>query len=122
MASENGRACKRSRAWHRARWQEHVEAWAESGVSGVEYCRRHGLHSKSLYRWRRVFSQRPATGGGTAPVRPLFAELEVEPLVSGAWGGGVEVVLAGERRLRVARGFDASTLAEVVRVLEGLAC
>ena len=163
MARGNGVGCRRSRAWHRAQWQAHVDAWLDSGVSGAAYCRRHGLRPKNLYRWRRVFlterdEGRGMDGGSASSVSagstvecgaalpvlrdraaqpspgPFFAELRVAssmsrgsdasgnavPLVSAGLASGVEVVLAGERRLRIARGFDGATLSEVVRVLEEL--
>jgi transposase-like protein len=115
----------------------------ESGLSGVEYCRRHGLKPRSLYRWRRIFSvadgvdalqDTPADTLGKAGIlgasesAPVFAEvrvaaLQVAPDVAGrAANGGVEVVLSGARRLRVAPGFDSETLARAVRVLESLPC
>ena len=39
-----------------------------------------------------------------------------------ALGAGVEVVLAGGRRLRLERGFDPGTLSAAVQALEGRAC
>ena len=123
------RRCKRSRAWNRERWREHVAACAESGLTGAAYCRQHGLNPKCFYRWRGIFAEVAEEehdgGNGAASSdssRPLFAEVRVEAGCVGALAGGVEVVLAGERRVRVPRGFDAPTLAAVVRVLEGLSC
>jgi transposase-like protein len=121
MANGNGRGCKRSRAWHRARWREHVEACAASGLSGAAYCRRHGLHRKSFYRWRRIFSQ-PAEEARSGCVpdgdagRPLFAEVRLPDTGS----TGIEVCVAGGRLVRVAPGFDAATLCRVVSALEGM--
>lgn len=161
MADELGRACRRSRAWHRARWLEHVLAWEESGVSGVAYCERHGLRPRSLYRWRRVFrasvelsrgseesgaspdSASLLAGRGTegldcvegfgqaastatreagASSAPMFAEVHVAeslmPGVGASGASGVELVLCGERRVRLAPGFDEGTLRRVVALLE----
>lgn len=127
-AQVGARRCKRSRAWNRARWREHVAACAQSGLTGAAYCREHGLNPKCFYRWRRIFSE-PAEhahdGLDAACVDeapPLFTEVRVEAGFVGAPSGGVEVVVAGDRRVRVTPGFDAPTLAAVVRVLEGLSC
>jgi hypothetical protein len=50
----------------------------------------------------------------------LFAEVAVpSPSVEAST---IEVVLAGERRIRVAPGFDEETLRRVVAALEGAAC
>lgn len=120
MADGGGRGCRRSRAWHRAQWRAHVDAWTASGLSGAAYCRRHGLRPKNLYRWRRVLSAQSEEPGEAPSPGALFAELKVASWVSASSASGVEVVLAGERRVRIARGFDAATLSEVVCVLEGL--
>jgi hypothetical protein len=61
---------------------------------------------------------------GAQSVSPLFVELRSEPAHSEpalyASPSGIEVLLAGDRVLRVSPGFDGPTLASVVRVLEGL--
>ena len=121
MASGSGRGCKRNRDWHEAGRQEHVEAWAESGLSVVEYSRRHGLHPRSLYRWRRFFAA-VGRGGedGARAAGGLFAEVRVTAPAPSSPDSGVEVALPGGRVVRVCAGFDAGTLACVVRVLEGL--
>ena len=46
----------------------------------------------------------------------------VSPRANGRAEGGVEVVLGNGRRVRVGSGFDGELLAQVVQVLEGLAC
>lgn len=129
MADGERRSCTRSRAWNRAQWREHVLACARSGLSGVEYCRRHGLHPKSLYRWRRALRECGEEEGGDAAEglgdgrgMPAFAEVRMREWVPPAAASAIEVVLGGERRLRIAPGFDEETLGRVVRVLEGLGC
>lgn len=128
---ESTRRCRRSRSWIREHWRRHVEAQAWSGLSGVAYCRRHGLHAKSLYRWRRVFGVGTAAPvDGVSPAvevaRPVFAEVRVrgaadgpEPRVTDGCAR-MEVVARGGRAIRVWPGFDGQTLARAVAVLEGL--
>ena len=136
MAESCGRRLKRSRAWHRARWRKHVVAQGESGLSVVVYCRDHGLVRESFYRWRRVFLAEEA-GASVSSARgvsqdsaadtdasasAVFAELRL-PLASDTTAAsGVEVVLAGERRLRLESGFDEDTLRRAVVALEVLPC
>lgn len=103
-----------------------------------------GLSEPAFYYWKRALAKRDgelACGGGghgscVAPDRPggggpgcganggrvsghgaLFAQVDVRA-VRDEPAGGVEVVLAGERRVRVAPGFDGATLQRVVAVLE----
>ncbi len=97
-----------------------------SGRSGVEYCREHGLHVRSFYRWKRRIRALDAGGHesahGGAPGRVAscgngtgvrFAEVMVARAVA------LEVVLAGGRRIQVYPGSDEATLARIVAVLEG---
>ena len=130
------RKCKRSRAWRRAWWRAHVDAWRDSGLSGAEYCRRHGLKPHRFYWWRGVFacedgtpskwsgtespdSTQSSTAVGLPSPASVFTEIPIACLPSASCG--VEVVLRGERRVRVEPGFDGETLVRVVQVLEELA-
>lgn len=126
---ETQRKCRRSLGWIREQWRGHVAAQASSGLSGLAYCRRHGLHAKSFYRWRRVFGAMAGTPDIRVshegdPAKPVFAELRVReavrepPAADGC--ARLEVVARGGRMLRVWPGFDGETLARAVAVLEGL--
>ncbi|MCL4499041.1 MAG: hypothetical protein M1335_02195, partial [Chloroflexi bacterium] len=81
MWNATKRGVKRTRSETRKHWQSHVEAQGASGLSGAEYCRRHGLEVKGLYRWRRVFPAvvTPAPKGDApeAPGPPVFAEVGI---------------------------------------------
>ena len=144
MAAIEARRCKRNRAWHRAQWRGHVVAQAGSGVSAAEYCREHGVNLRTFYNWRRIFllSGDVVASASARSLRvekqsrddklgavvegaegsSLFAELRVPALAMRSSSSGIEVVLAGERCLRLAAGFDEETLRRVVVALEGLSC
>lgn len=130
MANSVPKRCKRSRAWRRARWREHVEAQPLSGLCVTDYCLSRGLRRESFHRWRRAFASEVNVGGEAAPgqgeaglaASPLFVELSGLPLSEGAPTAGVELVLPGERRLRLEPGFDEDTLRRAVAVLESLSC
>lgn len=141
MADSDSRRCKRSRAWHRARWRDHVDAHACSGGPVPGYCREHGLRTNSFYRWRRIFreeagkepvvasggervdgaSPTPASGAGR-PEEPRFVELKLSEGDRFLETSGVEVLLPAGRRLRVSPGFDEDTLRRAVSALESLPC
>jgi hypothetical protein len=82
-----------------------------SGLTQAEFCRREGISLASLRTWkyRRLKPTPPGPTRAFVPVRL------VEP--SPAASGPIEVVLVGERRLRVAVGFDEQTLLRLVRLL-----
>ena len=65
-------------------------------------------------------NQGPDCVAAVKSLEALFAEVAVpSPSVEAST---IEVVLAGERRIRVAPGFDEETLRRVVAALEGAAC
>ena len=128
MAEDRPEGCVRSRAWNRARWLTYVRAWSTSGLPVVTYCRQEGLHPSSFHRWRRMFresgealldSQRSAEGESPTA---LFARVEVTSSSATVNAHAIEVVLAGERRVRVGRDFNEETLRRLVIVLEDLRC
>ena len=97
----------------RAEAEQLVVEYEASGISGVEFCRKHGLALSTLARYQRRREQGQDEGAG--PVRWLAVE------VSGAHpagASGLAVVLTGGRRVEVGRGFDAQTLQQLVSLLE----
>jgi len=127
MGRSRARRCKRSRAWNREQGREHLRAQAESGLTVQDYCFAHGLQPHTFHNWRRRLKRETQgrDGGGIesrVPSKSVFAEvLVVSPeCLSGA--SVVEVVLRGERRLRVGPGFDEGALRRLVAVLESLPC
>jgi len=101
------------------RWRELLRRFAGSGLTVRAYCRLHRLAEPSFYWWRRELQRRVRRGTTPAfvPVR-MVAETGVAQPNNPA-RGGVEVRVAGGRCIRVRPGFDATTLARVVAVLEG---
>ena len=53
---------------------------------------------------------------------PGFAEVHVADARGGYGACAIEVVVSGERRIRVGPGFDEGALGRVVTVLEALPC
>ena len=106
-------------------WRAHVAAQGASGESVRVYCASAGVTESGFYWWKRELARRDNPESGvegveTAPTRgvpAVFAEVAIGELAP-----SIEVVLRGDRRVRVGRGFDAETLQRVVAVLEGAAC
>ena len=111
-------------------WRQHLAAWRQSGQTVRAYCRAEGLSEPSFYAWRRTLSQQRRTTAANrpaAPAKPVLStaasafvpvRLVDPPTVTPP----VEVVLRGGRLLRVSVGFSASTLRDLVVVLEDLPC
>ena len=93
-------------------WRQVVARWKRSGLGVSAFCQREGLNQATFYRWRWELQRRDQPKPAFLPVRVL-AEKPEPP------AGGIEVVLANGRCLRVAAGFDPQTLVRVVELLEG---
>ena len=86
-----------------------------SGLSRVEFCRKHGLSLATLARYRRRQAQ-----GETAPGN-RWVTVEVSGASStleSRGSSGLAVALPGGRRIEVGCGFDAHTLVQLLGVLE----
>ena len=112
----------------RAEWSERVERWKQSGLSAKAFAGLEGLKVQSLYWW----TSRLRTSSGAAlqstpprflPVRVVkspqaqLARVGVAP--SPATATGIELALPNGCIVRVQEGFDATTLARLLRVAGG---
>ena len=95
-----------------------VSAFPTSGLRAQEFCQRHGLAPSTLRRNLKRAGALPAP----APPGVRFVAVNVNGTVPPApqAPAGLEVVLAGGRRIAVGPGFDVATLGQLVRALEGL--
>src|SRR5262245_40499907 len=97
-------------------WRRWINQWRASGLSVRDFCARHDLAAARFYHWRRVLERR--AGEEPALVRPVQVVADAVPTQTGA----LEVVLTDGRAVRVAPGFDAATLRQLLDVLEGRPC
>lgn len=94
-------------------WRERVSAWRASGESAPAYARGRGYAPSTLRYWASRFSREEATVAGFVRLVPMTASAP-----AAAPDLFVEV---GGARVRVAPGFDAALLADLVRALGGAA-
>ncbi len=90
-----------------------VEEFHASGLTQAEFCQRRGVVRNTLNRY--LNKQRKV-----APARGNLVAVEVaaRPMSERETEGALAVVLAAGRRIEIGVGFDASTLARIVAVLE----
>jgi hypothetical protein len=100
----------------RAEVEQVAAEFEASGLKRTEFCRAHGLSLSTLNRYRR---RRPPQGETTGGTRWVAVEVcRPGQTQRSAGGSGLAVVSASGWRIEVGRGFDAVTLAQLVRVLE----
>lgn len=112
------------------RWVEILKAWQASGLSQAEYCRREGLSASTLSRWRRRLQAQQSSQQGAGMTSYLVQGkpgwIEVSPSVDRGGEGSsrspFEVVVRGDRRIRLDSYFDAEGLRRLVSLLESLPC
>jgi Transposase len=46
---------KKQNVESRNRWRQHINQWAETGLSQAEYCREHGLRQTQFCYWKKQF-------------------------------------------------------------------
>ena len=120
-------------------WRRTIEEWTQSGKSAAAYCRIHGINAATFHWWKRELFIRDCQNlnGGSSHdtdktgMLPDFAEVKVvqskpvstfrEPPDRSEYSG-LELVLSGNRRIRVYRGFDVSTLYHLLQVVEYPPC
>jgi hypothetical protein len=127
-----------------SRWQAIVRGHQASGQSVRAYCRQAGIEESAFYWWRRELARRseersdgfpsgrkaPRSRSTRSAVRGTpgaMADVGFLPVQVAAGGclkagGSLELVLGGERVLRIPPGFDRQTLREVLAVLEVRPC
>jgi hypothetical protein len=103
-------------------WQAVIRDAARSGMSTRAFCRQRKLKECQFDWWqRRLKEKRPSASTPQSPANgpASFALVSGEPGTSDA---GIELVLAGGRRLRIAKGVDETTLRSVLAALEQPGC
>ena len=118
MRSERDRAKERI-------WRRILRQWRRSGLSVRQFCTDRAVSEPSFYAWRRTISERDrqASRGsgerhGSKAAQELFVPVRVADSCTPAQARGLEVALGGGRVLRVPVSFDASTLRQLLAVLE----
>ena len=100
-------------------WRRMVGRQARSGLSIRAWCREHDLHEHAFYWWRVRLAR---AGRKIRSRRPAFVPVRVSSQGVSGTEGQIEIVLSGDRRVRVSGPVDRETLAEVLAVLEGRPC
>lgn len=129
----------------RRRWRELIKRWQRSGQAVREFCCSAEVKESAFYWWRRRLARRGVRRGddrrteaGVPQRKPAdvraslagavrqgaarFLPVQVVMDQVGEPSSGVEIHWANGRSVRLYRGFDRQTLAEVLAVLEARPC
>jgi hypothetical protein len=101
----------------RAEADQLVAEYEASGLSRQQFCQERGLALTTLDRYRKRRRQAGTDVAGGAGW--MAVELSAPKQVAGnGAASGLAVVLSRGRRIEIGCGFDAITLAQLLRVLE----
>jgi hypothetical protein len=105
-------------------WLQHVRRWHASQLSVRDYCQRHRLGEASFYSWKRRLLQRGLLGDSARAAAPANAPLFLPVAVPAAdpMTRRIELVSPAGWTVRLAVGFDAATLRQLLAVLGEQPC
>ena len=111
-------------------WRQLLQRWQTSGQSVHAFCQTHELSRPLFYAWRGILAERDAaqrtnvpTPAAASPVLvPIHVRADGPAEVNPPEDACLEVLLSGQRVLRIRPGFDAATLQRLLAVLEPPAC
>ena len=95
-------------------WQEHIQAWRQSGLSQEHFCKARSLALSTFQYWRRKI-------GEGSKDSPRFYPLAVMPsLEAPNKTPGILRVILGDRRfvLEIGEDFSETTLKKLIVALE----
>jgi hypothetical protein len=96
---------------------QHIKSWQQSGITQVEYCRRHQITSKKFEYWLR--KSRNECALQFVPVS-LQAEPPIRQISNCFESAGLAVNLGGSAQLEIGKNFDADTLVRFMRIVADL--
>jgi hypothetical protein len=103
-----------------SKWRRQVMAQGESGLSVRAYCRGRGISEQGFHWWHRELARRD--GEEVQPVEavePAFVPVQVTAARLPSPTGAVEIVLPGDRLVRVTGPVDRQQLVDVLAAFEG---
>jgi len=108
-------------------WKALIREAARSGQSIREFCRERRVKEWQFYTWQRRLKdrrdqralKRQGRQKATAGTRATFSLVSDSP---GELDAGIELVLAGGRRIRISRGVDEATLRTVLSAVGAEPC
>lgn len=99
-------------------WRVHVDGWKSSGLSLRVYSERHGLNRGTLGYWSsRLRAAAQSASAAPAPLCVVPVQVAPEPPAPLGSDAGLALDLPGGVRVRIARGFDAATLGQLLAVV-----
>jgi transposase len=99
----------------RRKWEKHLEAWEESGITQTEYCRIHGLNAAQFTYWKSQLKKKSDTNT-LVPIQINPDMFQAEPSCRSQLRLNIENGL----QIEIENNFDPSLLTALIRTVRGL--
>ena len=99
----------------RTYWKQHIESWQETGLSQVEYCRRHNLKHHQLVYWKKRFLKTDASVSFVPIKLDDLLDISAQPDRA-----ALCLVINNQFKIEIRHGFDAQLLRQLIFALRGL--
>lgn len=111
---------KRRKSWSNKEARKHIDALASSGESMAAYARANGIDAGRLWWWKRKLQPKAkqTIAETFVPIGVNHRQVESPPQTDDC----IEVRLLRGQRIAVRPGFDATTLQQVVQIMEQIPC
>ena len=100
----------------RAYWKQHIESWQQTGLTQIEYCRRHDLKHHQMVYWKKRFLK--------TETAVTFAALQLDDLLDipvQAQRASLCLIINDQFKVEIRSGFDAQLLRQLIFALQALA-
>lgn len=102
----------------RKSWEKHIRKWEQSGLTQVEYCRKHGISDKCFVYWKKRILLKPEEKPLSfvqIPVPEFFPDKkDINALDS------LTVLLGNNIKIEINKNFDPDTLKKAVETLRSM--
>lgn len=92
-------------------WENHIQAWQQSGLTQVEYCRQNNLKDHRWWYWRKRILQ---------PAEPDVTFVPISFSSSKTSSSAISVVTPNGYRIEIDNRFDFSKLRQLITAVRGL--
>ncbi len=99
----------------RSFWKQHIDSWQQTGLTQIEYCRRHNLKHHQLVYWRKRFLK--------TETDVSFVPLQLEDLLdlpASQEQAPLTLVVNNQFKIEIRAGFDVQLLRQLIFALRGL--
>ena len=96
-------------------WQEKLEEWETSGLSGSAWCRKNQLSYYQFNYWRNIFISKPLPSKSISVSQEDFIEIK-EDTQSEEGSSGIELRW-NQLNISLGKQFHESTLKKLLRVM-----